>query len=129
MIIFTPRKIIASSTLKNNNIQAFKNDNSYTVENENILYTGKLYSFSSVEDVIIFHGVNVIICKGLGVFIFGSVQYVIIFHGVNVIIFEGLDVIISSVEDVILFHGVIVIIFEGLHVIIFHFSKHWVLSF
>jgi hypothetical protein len=68
-------------------------------------------------------------------FSFSSVQDVIIFHGVNFIFFEGLDVIISSVGDVILFHDVNVIIFEGLDVIIFHgvpyifsFLKHWVLS-
>jgi hypothetical protein len=69
-------------------------------------------------------------------FSISSVQDVIIFHGVNFIFFEGLDVIISSAEDVILFHGVNVIIFEGLDVIIFHgvpymlsFLKHWVFSF
>jgi hypothetical protein len=69
-------------------------------------------------------------------FSFSSVQDVIIFHVVNLIFFEGLDVTISSVEDVILFHGVNVISFEGLDVIIFHgvpymlsFLKHWVLSF
>jgi hypothetical protein len=50
---------------------------------------------------------------------FVSVQDVIIFHGVNFIFFEGLDVIISSVEDVIIFHGVNVISFELLDVIIF----------
>jgi hypothetical protein len=36
---------------------------------------------------------------------FSSVEDVIIFHGVNVISFEVLDVIILSVEDVIIFHG------------------------
>jgi hypothetical protein len=51
---FTPYEMITSSTLKNYIIQAFKNDNVYTIKNENIPYTGKLYSFSSVEDVIIF---------------------------------------------------------------------------
>ncbi len=66
-------------------------------------------------------------------FSFASVQDVNIFHGVNFIFFEGLDVIISSVEDVILFHGINVIIFEGLYVIIFYsvpymlsLLKHWV---
>jgi hypothetical protein len=53
-------------------------------------------------------------------FSFSNVQDVIIFHCVNFIFFEGLDVIILSVEDVILFPGVNVIIFEGLDVIIFH---------
>jgi hypothetical protein len=43
-----------------------------------------MLSFLSVEDVIIFHGVNVIIFEMLS---FLSVQDVIIFHGVNVIIF------------------------------------------
>ncbi len=46
--------MITSSTQENDNIQAFKTDNIYTIKNENILYTGKLYSFSSVEDVIVF---------------------------------------------------------------------------
>jgi hypothetical protein len=41
-------KMITSSTLENDNIQAFKNDNIYTIKNENILYPGKLYSFSNV---------------------------------------------------------------------------------
>ena len=48
-----------------------------------------------------------------------SVEDVIIFHGGNVIIFEFLCVIILIAEDVITFHGVNVIIFEGLDVIIF----------
>ncbi len=51
-----------------------------------------MLSFSSVEDVIIFHGVNVIIFEFL-LLSFFSVQDVTIFYGVNVIMFEGLDVI------------------------------------
>ncbi len=47
-VIFTPWKMITYSTLENDNIHAFKNDNIYTIKNENNLYTGKLYSFSSV---------------------------------------------------------------------------------
>jgi hypothetical protein len=46
MIIFTPGKMITSSTLENNNIH--KNDHIDTIKNEDILYTGKLYSFLSV---------------------------------------------------------------------------------
>jgi hypothetical protein len=42
---------------------------------------------------------------------FSSVEDIIVFHGVNVIIFEVLDVIILSVEDVIIFHGALGIIF------------------
>ncbi len=34
--------MITSSTLENDDIQAFKNDNIYTIKNETILYTGKL---------------------------------------------------------------------------------------
>ncbi len=33
--------MITSSTLENNNIQAFKNDNIYIMKNNNILYTLK----------------------------------------------------------------------------------------
>jgi hypothetical protein len=68
-----------------------------------------MLSFSSVEDVIIFHGVNIIIFKVLDVIIFECKVFyhflwckcyhfesldVIILYGVNVYIFEGLDVII-----------------------------------
>jgi hypothetical protein len=52
-----------------------------------------MLSFSSVEDVIIFHGVNVIIFEGPDVIIFNCSGYYH-FSGVNVIIFEGLDDII-----------------------------------
>jgi hypothetical protein len=52
-----------------------------------------MLSFLSVEDVTIFHGVNVIIFEGLDVFIFECRGYYH-FSGVNVIIFQGLDVII-----------------------------------
>jgi hypothetical protein len=72
-----------------------------------------MLSFSCVQDVIIFHGVNFIFFEGLDVII-SSVENVIIFHGLNFIIFEGW----LSVEDVIIFHGLNVIIFEGLDVII-----------
>jgi hypothetical protein len=48
-----------------------------------------------------------------------SVQDVIIFHGANVIIFEGLEVLFSRVGDVIIFHYVNVIIFDGPDVINF----------
>jgi hypothetical protein len=50
---------------------------------------------------------------------FLSVQDVTIFHGVNVIIFEGRMLSFSSEEDVIIFHGVNVFICKGLDVIIF----------
>ncbi len=33
--------MITSSTLENDNIQAFKNDNMYNMKNNNILYTRK----------------------------------------------------------------------------------------
>jgi hypothetical protein len=69
-----------------------------------------MLSFSSEGDVIIFHGVHVIIVEGPDVIIFKCRGYYQ-FSGVNVINFEGLDDII--------FHGVNVIIFEGLDVIIF----------
>ncbi len=62
-----------------------------------------MLSFSSVEDVIIFHVVNVLIFKAL-LLSFLSVE----------------DNIILSVKDVIIFHGApytYVIIFEGLGVI------------
>jgi hypothetical protein len=49
-----------------------------------------MLSFSSVEDVIIFHGVNVIIFEGLVVIIF-KCRGCYHFYGVNVIIFEGPD--------------------------------------
>ncbi len=52
-----------------------------------------MLSFSSVEDVIIFHGVNVFILKAW-MLSFSSVEDVIIFHDVKVIIFYFLDVII-----------------------------------
>jgi hypothetical protein len=58
-----------------------------------------------------------------------SVEDVIIFHGVNAIIFGDLDVIILIVEDVIIFHGVNVIIFEGLDVIIFECYHFYVIIF
>jgi hypothetical protein len=35
--------MITSSTLTNDNIQAFKNDKIYTMKNDNILYTEKWY--------------------------------------------------------------------------------------
>jgi hypothetical protein len=54
-------KMITSPTLENDNIQAFSNDN---------IYKAWMLSFSSVEDVIIFHGVNVITFKFLYVIIF-----------------------------------------------------------
>ncbi len=34
--------MITSSTIENDNIQAFKNDNIYIMKNNNILYTRKL---------------------------------------------------------------------------------------
>jgi hypothetical protein len=43
-----------------------------------------MLSFLSVEDVIIFHGINDIIFELLS---FLSVQDVTIFHGVNIVIF------------------------------------------
>jgi hypothetical protein len=92
---------------KNDNIRAFKP-----------LYTGKLYSFSSAEDVIIFHDENFIFFEFLNVIIFqctGCYHY----SWCKFYLFEGLDVIISSVEEVIIFHGINIIIFEVLDVIIF----------
>jgi hypothetical protein len=68
-----------------------------------------MLSFSSVEDVIIFHGVNVIIFEGLDVIVFKCRGYYH-FYGVNVIIFEFLDVIFLIVEDVIIFYDVNVMI-------------------
>ena len=67
-----------------------------------------MLSFSSVEDVIIFHGVNVVIFEGLVVIIFEcrGCYHFSIFHGVNVIFFDSWMLSFSSVEDVILFHGV-----------------------
>jgi hypothetical protein len=49
-----------------------------------------MLSFSSVEDVIIFHGVKVIFFNSL-MLSFSSVGDVVIFHGVKVINFEGPD--------------------------------------
>jgi hypothetical protein len=68
-----------------------------------------MLSFSSVEDVIIFHGVSVIIFEGLDVIIFKCRGYYH-FYGVNVISFEFLEVIFLIVEDVIIFHDVNVMI-------------------
>jgi hypothetical protein len=39
MRTFTPRKMISSCTLNNDTIQAFKNENIYSMKNDNILYT------------------------------------------------------------------------------------------
>jgi hypothetical protein len=50
-----------------------------------------MLSFSSVEDVIIFHGVNGIIFEGMDVIIF-KCRGCYNFYGVNVIIFEGPNV-------------------------------------
>ncbi len=58
-----------------------------------------MLSFTSVEDVIIFHGVSVIIFEGLDVIIF-KCKGCYHFYGVNVIIFEFLEVIFLIVEDV-----------------------------
>jgi hypothetical protein len=58
-----------------------------------------MLSFSSVEDVIIFHGVNVTFFEGLDVIIFKCRGYYH-FYCVNVIIFEFLDAIFLIVEDV-----------------------------
>jgi hypothetical protein len=66
-----------------------------------------MLSFSSVEDVIIFHGVNVIIFEGLYVIIF-KCRGCYNFYGVNVIIFYMLSFL--GVEDVIIFHDVNVMI-------------------
>jgi hypothetical protein len=43
---------------------------------------------------------------------FSSVEYVIIFHGVNVIFLNSFMLSFLSVQDVTLFYGVNVIIFE-----------------
>ncbi len=50
MITFTPWNKITASTLENYNIQAFKIFN---------IYTRWMLWFLSVEDIIIFHDVNV----------------------------------------------------------------------
>ncbi len=62
-----------------------------------------MLSFSSVEDVIIFHGVNVLILKA----------WMLSFLNVE-------DNIILSVKNVIIFHGAPYML---------SFLKHWVLSF
>jgi hypothetical protein len=68
-----------------------------------------MLSFSSVEDVIIFHGVSAIIFEGLYFIIF-KCRGCYHFYGVNVIIFEFLEIIFLIVEDVIIFHDVNVMI-------------------
>jgi hypothetical protein len=57
-----------------------------------------MLSFSSVEDAILFHGVNVIIFEGLDVIIFHGVPdiYVIIFEALGVI-FLGRGIIFRVV--------------------------------
>jgi hypothetical protein len=68
-----------------------------------------MLSFFSVEDVIILHGVNILIL---------SVEEV--FHDSAVIIFKHWMLSFLSVEDVINFLGLIVIILKVLDVLIFH---------
>ncbi len=46
---------------QNDNIKEFKNNNIYTMEIDNENEKAWMLQFSSVEDVIIFHGVKVII--------------------------------------------------------------------
>jgi hypothetical protein len=78
------------------------NDNINDITLNVIIFEGQNVIIFKCGGYYHFSGVNVLKAWMLS---FSSVEDVIIFHCVNVIIFEVLDVIILSVEDVIIFHG------------------------
>jgi hypothetical protein len=118
MITFTIRKIIISPTLKNDNIQVFKNYSIYTIKIYNILYTWndniqvfKTDNIYTRLDVMIFE------CRGCYDFFSVNVSFVkawmLSFLSVE-------DNIILSVKDVHFSWCTLhVIIFEALGVIFF----------